>query len=149
MAKKKKKRVFPGPWRRRESEIARYELHPRRGKIDIRAVVKVTYCRTVDRWGHKDYRTEYELGPYLDQALEKVHLSDRQSGLLMLMEGALATVDRVFERYNYFLRRREERATQLRRIAYRKRRAEIAQEREDKDVRKKAREGHFMRRIEA
>jgi hypothetical protein len=118
------KRKFPGPWRRTHRELNNaYTLSMIRGQIHIRTSYTCIYRRTINRYGEYAERRETESGPDLNYVLEKLHLSDRESNILMMMEGAIDLIEKLVKRHDFYLWRAERLDLERRKKAYAKKKA--------------------------
>jgi hypothetical protein len=108
-----------GPWRKvRQDPIHRFEVVPGpQGRFNVYGMYHIQYQRSIFRKGKRVFeeRKDEHRTVSLLSALEKIHLTPQHDSLVLMTEMGLSVIERIFERYEWFCRREEEKRRECRR----------------------------------
>ena len=121
-------RFKKGPWRLSHKELTG-EFKVRTGNqrwgnpYEIYGTYLFIYRRRIDRYGNYEERKEYSSTTSLNQVMEKLAMTDKQHGLMDMTMGGFTIIERLFRRFDWYLRREEKKDRKKCSAAYAKRRA--------------------------
>lgn len=141
-----------GPWRLISKELTgEFKVRSSSSRynrpFDIYGTFLHIYRRRTGR-GYQDYeeRKEYIETYSLNQVLEKLSMTDKQEGLLDMTMGGFTVIERLFQRFAWYIRRAEARDRKKRQAAYAKKKVTWAERKDFENRAKKPKQ--FIRKVE-